>query len=89
MKVWIEDEWLTDLYSDMVDAKNAVRRFAEGRPFDNERELRVTRYYGRNRDAFNKGKELAKGDPDIQRHEWMRYAEFIVHGRSDWYEYAD
>ena len=59
-----------------MDAKNALYKFAEGHPFDNDREIQVTRYFGKPKDAFDRGKELSKGDPNIVTHMWMRYAEY-------------
>ena len=75
-KVWKEDEWLTQIYQNFKDAKNALYQFAEGHPFDNDREVQVTRYFGKPRNGFDRGRELPKGDPDIISHVWMRYAEY-------------
>ena len=59
-----------------MDDKNALCEFAEGHPFDNDREMQITRYFGKARNALDRGKELTKGDPNIVTHEWMRYAEY-------------
>lgn len=77
-KVWKEDEWLTQIYQSLKDAKDAVYRFAEGRPFDNDRELQVTRYFGKSVSPLINGKELEKGDPNIVEHVWMRYAAYTL-----------
>lgn len=77
-KTWKEDEWLTQIYQNLCDAKEALYKFAEGHPFDNGRENQVTRYFGKAKTMFDKGIELTKGDPDIIRHEWMRYAVFRI-----------
>lgn len=79
-KRWNEDEWLTQIYASLREAKDAVMQFAEGHPFDNDRELQVTRYFGKSADPFNRGKELSKGDQRIVLYEWMRYAVFQVNG---------
>lgn len=71
---WRNDEWLTQIYATLREAKEAIEKFAEGHPFDNDRELQVTRYFGKSHNAFDRGKELTKDDPDILTREWMRYA---------------
>lgn len=75
---WKEDEWLTQIYGELQEAKEAVMGFAEGRPFDNDRELQITRYFGKNLGIFERGNELPKEDPNVVMHEWMRYAEFML-----------
>lgn len=77
-KKWNEDEWLTQIYASLREAKDAVMQFAEGHPFDNDRELQVTRYFGKSADPFNRGEELPKGDKRIILHEWMRYAVYTI-----------
>ena len=77
-KMWIEDEWLTQIYGKLCEAKDVVVAFSEGRPFDNDRELQVTRYFGMSENPFNHGRELSKGDPQIVLHEWMRYAVYTI-----------
>ena len=75
-KRWRDDEWLTQIYEQLRDAKDAIRQFAEGHPFDNDQENKVTRYFGEPKDIFDRGEELKKGDPGVVMHEWMRYAQF-------------
>lgn len=77
-KCWEEDEWLTQIYGKLQEAKKAITDFADGHPFDNDRELQVTRYFGKSNALFDRGKELPKGDPDIVMHEWMRYAVYTI-----------
>ena len=77
-KRWKEDEWLTQIYGSLQKAKDAVIEFAEGHSFDNDRELQVTRYFGKDSDPLNHGEELKKGDPHIMLHEWMRYAAYQI-----------
>ena len=74
----MEDEWLTQIYASMRDARNVIEKFAEGRPYDNERELSVTRYFGSGPDEFNRGMELEKDDPKIVSREWMRMAVYTI-----------
>lgn len=75
-KEWKDDEWLSQIYASLQEAKAAIENFAEGRPFDNDRELQVTRHFGKGADIFSRGEELPKDDKRVVLHEWMRYAEF-------------
>ena len=75
-KEWNEDEWLTQIYGTLKEAKTVIERFAEGHPFDNDRELQVTRYFGESDKLFDRGEELSKDNPDVVMREWMRYAEY-------------
>ena len=78
LKRWDEDEWLTQIYEQLCDAREAVYQFANGKPFDGNRDMQVTRYFGKRTDPFYRGKELEKGDPEIVEREWMRYAVYNV-----------
>lgn len=53
-------------------------KFADGHPFDNNTENRVTRYFGKQPDPFTKGPELSKGDPNVTEQEWMRYSVYTI-----------
>ena len=66
------------IYGKLQEAKKAITDFADGHSFDNDRELQVTRYFGKSNALFDRGKELPKGDPDIVMHEWMRYAVYTI-----------
>lgn len=81
--IWIEDEWLVELFEVMRDAKDRVIEWGKGAPFDNNRELQITRYFGKACDIFGHGPELREGDAGVCEKEWLRYAEFEVHERSD------
>lgn len=73
------DEWLCDLYADRFSAREAVKRFGEGKSFDDETETRITRYFRDRPNLFLSGQEVALKE-DATHYEWMRYAEFPVHG---------
>ena len=77
-KCWEEDEWLTQIYGKLQEAKKAIADFAGEHPFDNDRELQVTRYFGKSSNPFEHGQELSKGDSRIVMHEWMRYAAYVI-----------
>lgn len=79
----MEDEWITEIYGDLFGAKDAVVKWAEGAPFDNDRELQITRYFGKPVSDFTHGPELREGVPGICETEWMRYAEYEIRERSD------
>lgn len=81
--LWIEDEWLVSLYFAMREAKEQVVEWGKGTPFDNDREMQITKYYGKPPDIFNRGPMLKEGEQGVCEKEWLRYAEFEICERSD------
>ena len=81
--IWVEDEWLTDIFGTMRDAKDAVTAWGDGTPFDNNRELQITKCFGKASDIFHHGPELREGDAAVCEKEWRRWAEFEIRERSD------
>ena len=81
--MWEEDEWLTDIFGRMADAKDALVRWGNGSPFDNERELQITKCFGKPPNVFTHGPELRNGDRGICEKVWLRYSEFEILERSD------
>ena len=77
-KNWIEDEWLCRICGTEQLAKEMLLDFAEGRPFDNDQEIRVTRCFGKRKNPFIRGEELDRNNPNATEREWMRYAVFQV-----------
>lgn len=73
------DEWLCKIYTTERAAKEAVREFGEGKDFDNERELQITRFFERGQTIFENGPEslceLSGGNC-----QWMRYQEYELQG---------
>lgn len=57
--------------------------WAEGAPFDNNREVQITRYFGKSQDVFNHGKELKEGMIGVCEKAWLRYAEFEIQERDE------
>lgn len=82
LHMWVEDEWLVDIYGDLRSAREAVEIWGEGRPFDNNRELQITRYWKKRSNPFTPGEETEEGDPALREKSWMRYDEFEIRERS-------
>ena len=81
--IWSDDEWLVGIYDEMWLARCAVEDWGEGRPWDNKRELQITRYYKKRKSIFEPGEEILEGEPAVCEKEWMRYAAYNVFERSD------
>lgn len=75
---WFHDEWLTQICENQWTALRLLEEFAEGHPFDNPTENRVTRYFEKRKNAFTRGREVDAGCTDMCEKEWIRYAEFVV-----------
>ena len=81
--MWCEDEWLTDIYDDPWLARSAVERGGEGRPWDNDRELQITRCYRKRINELIQGEEIPEGHPAVCEKAWARYAEFPIKERGE------
>ncbi len=75
---WDEYEWLERICWTMRQARDCLCEFGDGRPYDNNLEAQITRYYGKRTNPFIRGPEKEKDDPDIREKEWMRYAAYEI-----------
>jgi hypothetical protein len=71
------------LYGTLRSARDALIEWGEGAPFDNPRELQITRYYRKPPDIFSKGAELKEGYAGVCEKAWLRYAEFEIEGSEE------
>ena len=77
-ETWNEDEWLCKVCMTEEAARGYLEDFADGRPYDNNREAQVTRYFEKRSNPFVRGRELQKGDPGAWEKDWMRYNAYPV-----------
>lgn len=83
LHIWDWDEWLIDIYDDPWMAKAAVESWGEGRSWDNNRELQITRCYKKRTTPEEPGEEIPDGNPAVCEKMWLRYAEFRLKERGD------
>lgn len=77
-ETWTEDEWLCRICWSEECARAFLEDFADGRPYDNNMEVQVTRYFRKRSNPFVRGEELPKGDPDAWERDWMRYCAYPI-----------
>lgn len=80
LNLWEEDEWLIGIYGEMQSARKVVEDWGEGRQWDSNLEIQITRYFGKRQNEFERGMEKMKGDPAVCEKVWLRYAEYDVKG---------
>lgn len=83
LNIWDGDEWLVDIYDDQWLARQIVEDWGAGRPWDNNREVQITKYFRKRKSLFEPGNEISGDHPALCEKVWLRYSEFELHERSD------
>jgi hypothetical protein len=83
LHIWNEDEWPVEIYKERWLARRKVEEWGEGKPFDNNREMQITRYFRKRSTMAEQGQEITEGDPAICEKVWLRFAEFEVKGEDE------
>lgn len=79
MKDETMDEWLIGVHATSQEAREAVMAFGDGKPFDTNGEMQITRYHAKSDSDFRLGPETlcqVKGGCK----EWVRYEPYPVEG---------